>query len=555
MSDLGEARRIRFGLAPRFTLPITILVSILITIMGFVVYSGTAESLKNQFDQQGVFAARVAAAPEIDSWDKNYNTVKDLQHRIGLVDALLAKEGSSSDLSPVEEARIRAQINAHDDAQVKYNRARLHRILDKAGSGRIYLDLWILNRDNVAKATATEVVQGYDETGGLYGISSSPESIISAGNYHTKSGVEPARFFRHPIKDRTGADVGTAVVVFSEKGIRAELAGLRGKIIVFCILGIVASALVAYFTSKAITRPLGALLTDIKTVAAGDLEHQTRPRSEDEIGSLAVAFNQMTRNLAAAEVMRLDLADKERQVSLAHEVQERLFPRKLPSPPGLQLDAANRLASDLSTDLFDALTLPDGRVGLLVMTASGQGIPAAIVLSMARSLFRAKAPTAASPADALKAINALLAPDLRRGMYVSALYAVVDQNNGDGLLASAGLRFPALHYIASSGGLRKIQADGIAMGLDKGPVFDRSLTETPFRLGESDRLVLTTEGAVGLVAEDGTTLDDQVFLRIVLTASKEGATAAATLEALDRRLGQAKVNRDVTLVQATRAAP
>jgi serine phosphatase RsbU (regulator of sigma subunit) len=309
------------------------------------------------------------------------------------------------------------------------------------------------------------------------------------------------------------------------QGIRAELNALRGKIIIFCILGIVASALVAYFTSKIITRPLGELLLDIKTVASGDLDHQTRPRSQDEIGTLAVAFNQMTRNLAAAEVMRVDLADKERQVSLAHEVQERLFPRKLPSVPGLHIDAANRLAEDLSTDLFDALPLPGNRVGLLVMTASGKGVPAAIVLSMARSLFRAKAQEITSPSEALKAINTLLSPDLRRGMYVSALYAVIDQVSGDGHLASAGHRFPALHYIAESGGLRKIQADGIAIGLDKGPVFDRSLTETPFHLGAMDRLVLATEGASGLVGESGEPIEDQAFMRIVLAASKEGTSA------------------------------
>lgn len=555
MSDLGESRKVRFGLAPRFTIPVAISVSILIAVMGVVVYNGTATSLKSQFDQQGVFAARVAAAPEIDSWDREYNTVQDLQQRIGLVDSLLAKEGGTSGLTAREEARIRALIASHDDAQRRYNQARLTRIIEGSESGRIYLDLWILDDKGIAKATATEGALGYDERRGRYQIASSPESIISAGDYRSKAGAEAARFFRHPIRDRTGKEVGSAMVVFSERGIREELNALRGRIIVFCIAGILASSIVAWATSKFMTRPLGTLLRDIKAVAAGDLQHRTRPRSHDEIGALAAAFDQMTRNLAAAEVMRLDLADKERQVSLAQEIQERLFQRRLPVAPGIELDAANRLAGDLSTDLFDVLLLPSGRVGLLVMTASGRGVPAAIVLSMARSLFRAKGPAHESPGEALKAINGILAPDLRRGLYVSALYAVIDPETGTGSLASAGHRFPALHYIAGSRGLRRLQADGIAMGLDRGPVFDRSLTETPFMLAPGDRLVLATEGASDLATRDGEALDEQVFMRIVLHGGKERSSAEATLEALDERLGGAKVQRDVTLVQATRISP
>ena len=44
-----------------------------------------------------------------------------------------------------------------------------------------------------------------------------------------------------------------------------------------------------------------------------------------------------------------DLVQKDHEVKIAHEVQERLFPEHLPRRPGLLLEARNRLAGSLSS--------------------------------------------------------------------------------------------------------------------------------------------------------------------------------------------------------------
>lgn len=557
MSDLGHVRKVRFGLASKFTTPVALVLSGAIVIMGFVVYGKTSESLQHQLTAQGIFAARIAAAPEIDSWDEDYNTYQNLSDRIGRIAAELALEGgasesSNTELTPQRVKEIRAAIKAHDESQIKYNKRRLAQIIKTAGGPGIYLDLWILNKEGKAKVTANSNFQ-FKRTMRIT-VPASPESEINTGTYSTPTGgTHPARFFFHPVKNKDGEGVGKAVVVFSESQIQADLDDLKGSIIIFCILGVVGTAAVAFGTAKIITRPLGHLMRDIKAVADGDLEHDTKVRSNDELGSLAHAFNGMTRNLAAAEKMRVDLADKEHQVSLAHEVQERLFPQTLPSPDGMTLDAHNRLAGDLSADYFDAVELADGRLAVIVMTASGRGVPAAIVLSMARSLFRSSGVHQDGPADALRAINRLLSPDLRRGMYVSALYAIINPASGEGLLASAGHRVPALHYVAESGGLKKLQADGIAIGLDKGPVFDRSLTETAFTLGSGDRLVLATEGASLLQDAEGNALGETAFMRVLLAGCKKNASVEAILSALETKLGAQPGDHDVTVVSAMRS--
>ena len=558
MSDLGGVRKVRFGLASKFTIPVSIVLSVAIVLMGFVVYGKTSDSLKLQLTGQGVFAARIAAAPEIDSWDEDYNTYPDLSDRVGRIAAELelagggVSESTNPEMTPDRVKEIKAAINKHDDRQRAYNKKRLARIIRTAASGPgIYLDLWILNADGAAKVTASGGPK-FDRNAQL-AVTASPETEIFMGSYAVDGRTDPARFFYHPIKDKDDRTVGKAVVVFSERQISHDLDALRSSIILFCILGVVITAVVAFFTSKVFTRPLAHLMKDIKAVADGDLRHRTKVRSGDEIGAVASAFDHMTKNLAAAEVMRVDLADKEHQVNLAQEVQERLFPQALPEVGGMVLDAKNRLAGDLSADYFDAVQLEDGRVALLAMTASGRGVPAAIVLSMARALFHAVGVLKGSPGDALRAINQLLSRDLRRGMYVSALYAIVDPATGAGTLASAGHRVPALQFVSTSGGLRKLQADGIAIGLDKGPVFDRSLTETAFTLDPGDRLVLATEGAFLLQDASGEALGEDAFLRVVLACCKKGVGVDAILSTLENRLGAQPGDHDVTVVMASRS--
>jgi serine phosphatase RsbU (regulator of sigma subunit) len=264
----------------------------------------------------------------------------------------------------------------------------------------------------------------------------------------------------------------------------------------------------------------------------------------------------MTRNLAAAEVMRRDLVQKDHEVRIAHEVQERPFPERLPERPGIRLEARNRLAGSLSSDLFDVIELEDGRILVLVMTASGRGIPAAIVLSMARSLARAAVLRNPEPRNLLLELNRLLAPDLKRGFFVSVMCALIDPETGHVVVASAGHRVPALHYVAQRGGIAKIQPDGIALGLDRGPVFERSLVPVSLNLAEGDAMILATEGAMKASAEGGAGAEETALLKTALGAARQGTTGLAEriVSALAARPGDDATAQDLTVVIAARAA-
>jgi len=118
---------------------------------------------------------------------------------------------------------------------------------------------------------------------------------------------------------------------------RAEQVGLerflRRVEILVAAGGILLALLISFWTTARITRPVEALAAGARAVAGGDWHTQVDVRSGDEIGALAAAFNQMTRELLE---QRDRLVQAERVAAwrelarrLAHELKNPLFPLQI----------------------------------------------------------------------------------------------------------------------------------------------------------------------------------------------------------------------------------
>jgi len=92
-------------------------------------------------------------------------------------------------------------------------------------------------------------------------------------------------------------------------------------------------ALLGWWATERITRPVERLVSVARTVAAGDLSSRVSVRSRDEIGDLAQAFNQMTEQLLEQRERALQAervaAWRELARRLAHELKNPLFPLQI----------------------------------------------------------------------------------------------------------------------------------------------------------------------------------------------------------------------------------
>lgn len=137
-----------------------------------------------------------------------------------------------------------------------------------------------------------------------------------------------------PPKDSEGPELMGAFLVGSSRAAEVGLERfLRRVEILVAMGGILLALLVAFWTTARITRPVEALAAGARAVAAGDWRTQVDVHSGGEIGALAAAFNQMTRDLLEQRDRLLQAervaAWRELARRLAHELKNPLFPLQI----------------------------------------------------------------------------------------------------------------------------------------------------------------------------------------------------------------------------------
>ncbi len=121
-----------------------------------------------------------------------------------------------------------------------------------------------------------------------------------------------------PIVTRAGQKVGTTLIAVGDDKSIAQIAFLqqmqRAVLIAVAIAGSIALLLGAVLTWGMI-RPLRNLTTAVHATAHGDFSQRVQTRTNDEIGDLADAFNQMSSQLNRSETARRQMT-----ADIAHEL-------------------------------------------------------------------------------------------------------------------------------------------------------------------------------------------------------------------------------------------
>ncbi len=179
----------------------------------------------------------------------------------------------------------------------------------------------------------------------------------------------------------------------------------------------------------------------------------------------------------------------EQELRVARLIQQTLLPKETPALANWGLAATYQPAREVGGDFYDFLSLPDGRVGIVVGDVTDKGVPAALVMATTRSILRGAAQRQASPGEVLARVNELLHPDIPPNMVVTCLYAILDPATGYMLYANAGHDLP---YRRHDGGVSEVRATGMPLGLMPGQSYDEH--ETILQSG--DCVVFYSDGLV-----------------------------------------------------------
>jgi sigma-B regulation protein RsbU (phosphoserine phosphatase) len=173
--------------------------------------------------------------------------------------------------------------------------------------------------------------------------------------------------------------------------------------------------------------------------------------------------------------------------------QRALFPT-LPALPNYDLYSFHRGAHLLSGDYFDCFPLARGRIGLLISDASGKGISGALTAMAFRALVRNLTDERYErPAHFMIVANSLLLRVVRRGIFVSAIYAVLDPARHEITFANAG-HLPMLVHHGNTNKISTHGHNGPVLGVLPTKQYESKIGEITIRLAINDRLLVFTDG-------------------------------------------------------------
>lgn len=280
------------------------------------------------------------------------------------------------------------------------------------------------------------------------------------------------------------------------------------------------------------------------------LRYLAKPASMDDLRTAIDAFlpaqAAQTQATGPKDVIPNDL-------KRAHEIQEKLIPASFPPLPGWDVAFFYRPAHAVGGDYLDFIRLDDHRTGIIVADVSGKNVSGAMVMVMLRSVFRMVAPACLSASETLQKVNEHVTRDIPRGMFVTAMYAILDTSNHTLQIANAGHNPPLLQTRAASLG-RYIRLPGTVLGLLPGAAYAKTLREEQISFHPGDRILLYTDGVVEAMNDDGMEFGDKEFLRVV----EAGATLRApdlvrtVVEALEEHRDDAPQHDDISVVCLSR---
>jgi serine phosphatase RsbU (regulator of sigma subunit) len=204
-------------------------------------------------------------------------------------------------------------------------------------------------------------------------------------------------------------------------------------------------------------------------VGKGDFSVRVAVPEQDQLGMLASSFNEMTQDLENLRQQEKQNAVLERDMALAREVQQHLYPQIATVLAAASVWGINAPARVVSGDLYDFLSFSDSEVGLLCADVSGKGVPAALMMAHLQALVHGRLlaldPTKDRPAPGafVTALNRDLQGRFGNSRYATMFYGEFDSRTRLLRYINAGHCTPLL--ISDRGEATKLSGGDLPIGL------------------------------------------------------------------------------------------
>ena len=261
---------------------------------------------------------------------------------------------------------------------------------------------------------------------------------------------------------------------------------------------------------------------------------------------MALEVSELAHSLAheAAQRERVN-----REIEIAREVQERLFPQEMPTLPGASVAGHCRPAQGVGGDYYDVFPLQDGRLGLAIGDVSGKGISAALLMASLRASLRGV--TLDNPRDFAKLmdkVNRLVYEASADNRYATFFFGALNPATRVLDCVNAGHNAPLVLRQKPGGGaeILRLEADGPVVGLLPFAPY----TEQSLQLEPGDLLVTYTDGISEAMTHDDEEWGEERMMAAAASARKgsAGQVLQTVFAEADKFTAGAPQHDDMTLL-------
>lgn len=185
----------------------------------------------------------------------------------------------------------------------------------------------------------------------------------------------------------------------------------------------------------------------------------------------------------------LNQREVERDLHLAHEVQQSFLPKESPRLEQYEFFDYYCPANHVGGDYFDYIKLNDGRIAIVVADVVGHGVAAALLMAKLSAEVRFSLASAQNPADAITHLNRRFA-SLHLNRFATLVMVALDPNKHEATIVNCGHMPPIIRR--ANGTIEEPGTDlsGIPVGIME------SVTYNQFKidLAPSEMVMLYTDG-------------------------------------------------------------
>lgn len=271
--------------------------------------------------------------------------------------------------------------------------------------------------------------------------------------------------------------------------------------------------------------------------------------NREDVDLLGALANQGAVAIENARLFKENLEKQrmEEELNIARDLQTSMLPADSPKVEGLDIAAYSVSAMEVGGDFYDFIEMDEKSIGFVVGDVTGKSVSGALVMSFSRSIFRMLSEENIGVGEIMSRANRRIKKDIKTGMFVALLYAVVDAAKRSAILCSAGQTQP-IQFSSATGETALVETKGDTFPL--GILEDVNYEETDIQLLPGDSVVFYTDGIVEAMNAQKEMFGFDRLLSVVKESGPQGAQQILKhiLAHVEQFTGDAAQHDDITVI-------